>query len=79
MTFDCKCCKKKVEHLERCRECRANYCSVCKRKGACHTKRFCHGQFGQGYSGASLMRPVRYGSSFDNWDEIGIEEWYSHG
>jgi predicted DNA-binding transcriptional regulator AlpA len=24
------------------------------------------------------MRPVRCGSSFDNWDEIGIEEWYSH-
>ena len=78
MTFDCKCCKRKVEHLERCRECRAKYCSVCTRKGACHTKRFGHGQFGQGYSGASLMRPVQSRRLFDQLDEIGKEEWYSH-
>ena len=79
MKVICKCCKRKVEDLEQCKKCRTICCSVCKRKGACHTGRFSDGWHGQIYSGGSLMRPVRSGSSFDNWDEIGIEEWYSHG
>ena len=78
MKIVCECCKKKVEYLERCKKCRAYYCSVCKRKGACHTDRFGAGWHGQIYSGGSLMRPVRSRSLFDQLDEIGVEEWYSH-